>query len=142
MPFGYSIHPRTRLVLTVAKGLVTDADLKSLALAQLEDPALPNRRREFCSLEGVTEARVTRAGLQALAEHDLRHVPRHESYRLAIAAPSDVAFGLARMYQLLVEPVLPECSVYREQDDALSWLETSPEELEFIRGRLAELSAP
>ncbi|GMV82244.1 MAG: hypothetical protein AMXMBFR7_34280 [Planctomycetota bacterium] len=138
MPFTYAIHPRTQLVLTVASGLVTDAELKALAKAQLDDPALPIRRREFCSLEGVTEAGVTRAGLQALVEHDLRHVPRHESYRLTIAAPTDVSFGLARMYQLMVEPVLPECSVFREQAEALRWLEASPEEIEFIRGILAQ----
>jgi len=138
MPFTYAIHPRTQLVLTVASGLVTDAELKALARAQLDDPTLPNRRREFCSLEGVTEAGVTRAGLQALVEHDLRHVPRHESYRLTIIAPSDVSFGLARMYQLMVEPVLPECSVFREQAAALRWLEASEEEIAFIRGQIAE----
>ncbi|MCZ7645328.1 MAG: hypothetical protein M5U26_08590 [Planctomycetota bacterium] len=136
MPFTYTLHPTTRLVVTVAAGQVTDADLLALFHAQSSDTRIPTRRREYVSLEKVTEPKVTSAGIGMLVDRDREQVARHESYRLAVVAPSDVAYGFSRMYQMLMEEALPECAVFRNHAEASEWLGLSADEMDFVREKL------
>lgn len=49
--------------------------------------------------------------------------------RCAVLAPSDLAFGIARMYQLGTSPEAIDLQVFRDLRSALSWLEISDQAL-------------
>ena len=56
------------------------------------------------------------AGLDAAAG------PALGSYRLAIVAPRDDVYGMARMYQALTEQAFPHVGVFRDLATAAAWL--------------------
>lgn len=71
----------------------------------------------------VTSADYTTADLRALAELDKTISPiARKGAVIAIVAPSDVQYGLSRMWQALVEGTVWETMVCRSREDAQSWI--------------------
>lgn len=92
--------------------------------------------QEFYAIGPITKHvmwDLTRAELEHLREEDVRSIgetPRKFSEernggRTAIVAPTDLAFGLARMYEFISDPseVLIEIQVFRSVEEATQWLE-------------------
>ena len=44
------------------------------------------------------------------------------SRKIAVVAPSDVAFGMARTYEAMRPPSVSQFHVFREIDEAMEWL--------------------
>ncbi len=45
--------------------------------------------------------------------------------RIAIYSPTDLPYGLSRMYRAMQNESLQTIEVFRSKDDAISWVETS-----------------
>ena len=60
--------------------------------------------------------------MRRAAEIARRFDERTGSVRVAVLAPSDVAFGLARMYSILVDSLQREVRVFRRAAEARAWL--------------------
>lgn len=64
-----------------------------------------------------------------LDSSEIRSIARNESEedlpvsRMAIVTGAEVAYGLARMFQILAEDASYEVTVFRDVDDALAWLD-------------------
>ncbi len=86
------------------------------------DPSLD----DLIDLRGVTHMGVTGAGLHRLiAMYDQRESDGHPT-RAAIVAPTDVLYGVARMFQTLRGEDTPDViEVFRSIGDALCWLDES-----------------
>ena len=124
MPIVYSIDPsRSRVTLTYT-GTITDRELFETFDRLYQDPLHRVGMDELSDLRAVHNVTVTSVGLQALADQTSRLLDQaHQSWRVAVVAPQDVVFGLARMYGLFREDSPELVRVFRDLPSAEAWLE-------------------
>jgi hypothetical protein len=125
VPIEYRIDHERRLVTARGYGIFSDEDvfryqsevwsrLGVVGYEELVDVSQVERI-ELPSPERVKE----------LAKFSARMDPRSSSSRLAVVAPSEFAFGLARMYEAyrnLDDRSTKMVSVFRSMDEALAFL--------------------
>jgi hypothetical protein len=119
MPVYFKINKEHRLVLSTASGVFTVAD----ALAHQENLRKhPDFDPSFSQLMDFTQ--VTRIELK---EEDVQRLAQASIFspdsRRALVTTSDVAFGLARMFEMLRDTMGEKgIRVFRNLDDALEWI--------------------
>jgi hypothetical protein len=119
MPTCYSIDLEHRVVLTIIDGDATDADLTEHVRALHADPQFSPEMAELVDLSGVTQIYVTTAGIRTVAQSAVHA----RLARRAFIAPTDVLFGLSRMYQSFWNDGAPdELKVFRTRQPALEWV--------------------
>jgi len=121
MPVTYEIDAPRRLVRTLATGVVTYAELARHLAEEERDDAL--------GLAEVIDARGARTDLtpeqvRSLVAMTDALVRKGRFGALALATDNDVAFGMARMYEILAGRLPVEIGVFRDLDDALAWLDS------------------
>ena len=107
MPGAYTIDLARSLVLSRGWGVVTDRELLAHARALTAD------------LRDVTDAQVTASTNKQML---VRLNPFGAGARRAMVVTCDVAFGMARMYQIPRDGSPDKLEIFREMDDALQWL--------------------
>ena len=122
MPISYTIDSTRQLVRTTATGILTDRDVLTHKKVLAADPRFRPGMRELSDVRGVTDLRVTSAGVHAMVAADAAHTVQSGAHQLAIVAGHDVVFGMARMYQTLTESTVSKVAVFRSQEDAIEWL--------------------
>ncbi|MFO7626933.1 MAG: hypothetical protein R6V62_06725 [Candidatus Fermentibacteraceae bacterium] len=120
MPFTYSIDPERHIVTSTAFGVVSDEDFlmhnRKLPGDERFDPAF----RQIIDLTGIQPgSRVKTSTLHELAQKN----PFSPCSRRAIVAVTELAFGLARMYGLLLGGTCSEnTGVFQSREEAEAWL--------------------
>jgi hypothetical protein len=118
MGMSYTIDQGRRIVLARAWGVISTQDVQDVSSRILADPAFHSTYSSLTDLSDVTDVTVDRKVLAATAS-----VPLFEdSARRAFVAPSDIAFGMARMFATLAERSGREVRVFRELHLAEAWL--------------------
>ena len=120
--FAYDDALRRRIA-TFA-GPIGDRELLDAYESLLNDPTYDPSVDDLIDLRGVTHMAVTGAGLHRLiALYDDRLSNGYQT-RAAIVAPSDVLYGVSRMFQMLRGDTNPdEVEVFRTLAGATRWLE-------------------
>ncbi|HEX5042148.1 MAG TPA: hypothetical protein VFV75_04530 [Candidatus Polarisedimenticolaceae bacterium] len=144
MPIAYGIDREKRLVVALPYGTMEDADVfgyqrevwslpdvagfdELIDMTDVQHIALPSAQR-------VVDLAELSAGMEAGGEKGRRPA------RMAIVAPSDLAFGLGRMYQayraMKGQGVPRQVGVFRTMAEALEFLgiEGGPQEAERLLG--------
>lgn len=116
-------HAARRRIATFC-GAVGDRDLYDAYASLLRESTYDASVDDLIDLRRVTHMAVTSAGLHRLiALYDGRASGGFAT-RAAIVAPTDVLFGVARMFQTLRGDANPdEVEVFRNLEGALLWLE-------------------
>ena len=125
MPIAFSVDADHRVRTAVFRDRVTDTELVDAYRALLAsgyDPALD----DLVDLTLVTDLDVSGAAVRRLADL-FEDGPAAPPTRLAIVAPRDHHFGLARMYQSLRAEAPEETRIFRARADALAWLGLPPD---------------
>jgi hypothetical protein len=120
MPFTYTVDPNLRLVLTTGTGIVSDEDSQQLSAMQRSDPQIHAAMRELLDLRRVERLSITPSWLRTRAATDKRYAAEYAN-TLAIVVGSEVAFGFARMYELLTDEYF-RIRVFRDYAEACEWL--------------------
>lgn len=121
MPIAYRIDESRGLVITTATGSLTDQDILGLKSRLAADPQWSPSMRELSDVRAIDRLDVTFSGVQKMVWRD-ENIPSIRKYRLAIIAPQDHVFGMARMYEMLTKRSVPNVMVFREPEEALAWL--------------------
>ena len=131
MPIAYGIDPERRLVVAAPFGTLTDQDIfgyqrevwsrpevagfdELVDMNDVEHIALPSPQRviDLAELSATMEGASDRVG---------------RAPRMAIVAPTDISFGLGRMYQayrrMKSQGVPRHVGVYRTMQEALAFLD-------------------
>lgn len=116
-------EPAHRRVVTF-RGPITDRELLEAYELLLGDPTYDASMDDFIDLREVTHMGVTSSGLHRLItmfeERDSPGFPT----RSAILAPTDVLYGVSRMFQTMRGDEPPdEIEVFRSLEETLCWLE-------------------
>jgi hypothetical protein len=120
MPLTYRIVSEERLVLTEGSGVLTDADVLAHKERLLSDPAFQPGMRELSDIRAIERIAVTPEGVRAMVDYDRR--AGVAAHRLALVVSQEVAFGMARMYQLVGAREDQSVGVFRSIDEAMQWL--------------------
>lgn len=125
LPGAYDFDQEGGVVFTRFWGVVEDGDLTAVRRAIARDPDIRPPIYELVDLRGVENLAVTSRGIQAVVDIDMA-LREKASLRIATAlvAEEEVAFGMARMFELLSSsrnsPRYVE--VFRNAEEALNWL--------------------
>ena len=122
MPVTFEIDPVRRIVWTVASGCVTYDELARHLAAEEREDALG--LGEMFDGRGATTD-VTPEQVRALVTRTDALVRQGRFGALAIVTDSDFAYGMARMYQILADPLPVRIGVFRTLDEATAWLSSA-----------------
>jgi hypothetical protein len=134
MGIQYVIDEHFGLVVAEARGHVEDRDLLDYAKRLLADPDRTRAKHELVDLRRVDDSsEVSSAGVRRLAEFWSDRSAMMAGGRLAIIAPSEVGYGMSRMYQILRSDGPDSIQVFRQRGEALRWLDVDPDRAEELR---------
>lgn len=127
MPISYRIDTERNLVLAKGDGIINDADLLEFRRQLVSDPAFHPNMRELTDFRDVEKHEHNLEGLNKFLEQEKKYADRlGRDYRIAIVTSSDLHFGFSRMYIAGVSDMLPEVQVFRDIDEAETWLFETP----------------
>jgi hypothetical protein len=115
------VDPQARVVVLAVSGELGDRELLSLADALERDPEVGSDFSLLMDLRRASGQNVTSAGVRALAARPLVLSP---TSRRAVVVPSDLGYGMARMYEMLSDRRGGATRVFRDYGDARRWVET------------------
>ena len=118
MPTFYRIDVRNRVVIHELAGVVTDQELSNNQRELRRDPDYDPVFGQLIDACYVTDIAVSSDLVVALA----KATPNVPGAKRAIVVASDVAFGMARMFQIIREDAPEEVRVFRDIDEARRWL--------------------
>jgi hypothetical protein len=119
MAVRIAIDAARGLVIVTVTGELSDETLLEIPAALHANPELRPESSLLVDLSGAEGRRVTSAGVRRLAEQPLYFA---KSSRRAVVVPSDLGFGVARMYDLLRDASGGGVRVYRDRAEAEAWL--------------------
>lgn len=119
MPAFYKIDKERRLVLSSGTGVFNKEAAQAHQERLLTDPEFDPSYSQLMDFTHVTQIDLTAADIQQLA---LRNIFSPESRR-AFLVTNDLAFGLARMFEILRESAGERgIGVFRNLEEALDWV--------------------
>jgi len=118
MPTTYRLDLVNRVVYSRAWGVARDEEFEAHSRSLGADRRFAPDFRQLQDLVDVTEPRVTPAGLRRVAEAN----PFGKNARRAVLVASDIAFGFARMHEMMRGDAGDELQVFRDRAAALAWL--------------------
>ena len=119
MGWKYEIDTVRRAIFSIHEGVVNDEDLLERQRIVAADPDFDPSLSQLADFSGATEILVSSEGVRALAEANL-YSP--ESKR-AFVAPSDLQYGIARMFQILRDDRPETIQIFRTREEAVAWLD-------------------
>lgn len=120
MPVSYEIDGN--LVSAKSYGIVTDRDIHEAVLQLVADPAHTPGCHELWDLTDYSSLEVSSRGVEEMVSMDLHYESNFQGGVIAVLAPSDLAFGMARIYQSLSDNSPVKVGVFRSMGEARDWL--------------------
>ena len=112
-----------RLMTWRPRGTLDDNLLdRVMDFAELEERSIEGPFNRFADFSVLTEIRLKIGHVFKIAEHRRAALAGHEPVKTAIYAPSIVGFGMARMYEHLLEGSPIKVRPFRELAAAAEWL--------------------
>ena len=121
MPASFVIDHVNRLVQSKAWGILEAEDLAATQRGLREDKQFDPMYRQIYDFSDVTEIRLSGEQVRLLAYAS----PFSPEATRAIVVPSDVAYGMARMYALMGDRDPDTFRIFRDAEEALKWLGVS-----------------
>jgi hypothetical protein len=118
MGMNYRIDAARALVLTRVWGTFSNDDLRDGISRLMADPRFDDQFRSLVDMRDVSTITVDAPVVAQTARTPLFA----RGVRRAIVAPSDHAFGIARMYASYAEGDETEIAVFRDLAEAEAWL--------------------
>jgi hypothetical protein len=109
--------------LITGKGALTGPDILTLKAGVDADPTAPRDLAYWLvDLTGVTELQLSGQDFRDIVTIDRRLARRMPAAAVAVVAPKDVAFGLARMWEILADDIGWPTGVFRDVREAEAWI--------------------
>ncbi len=124
MPLLFHVDESTRVFHVQAIGEVNDAELMDLSNCLRQEATFVSGYPILCDCSALTAVLISSSLIESLAR-----AARSRTNFVAAVAPSAVAFGLARMYQIFSDPEDARIHVFARAEDAMAWLDTVVEGL-------------
>ena len=118
MAFYHRIYPDLRLIYLYGDGSYSDSEALAIDDAIRADPQFNG---DFSQLVNLTESsmEVSTKTMKRLADREPLFSPKSKR---AIAARTEIGFGMARMYEMMRGDKPGEVRVFYSIEEATSWL--------------------
>lgn len=125
MPIKFHFPTNKNLVISVHEGIVKDEELIASYKSLLEDNLFDKEMNFLIDLRETDSSSRSREGLNSLAKF-VRTIyqDKYKIPKVAVLAPSDISFGLARVFEGISNDIPINYSVFRSSEEALTWLDT------------------
>jgi hypothetical protein len=120
MAFLFHFDESMKVFHIEAIGEVNDAELMDLRARLRRESAFVSEYPILCDCSALTTVSISPSVIESLAK-----AARSRTNFVAVIAPLAVAFGLARMYQIVGDPEDARIRVFTDADEAMAWLDTS-----------------
>jgi hypothetical protein len=120
MGFWFEFDPGNKVLLVRVEGRLTDELLAELYPTMRKQATATDARAGIVDFSSVSEVALSSAFVREIAKQEPAMVDATRPR--IIVAPHAVAFGLARMFQMLGESTRPLLEVVRTLDEALEKL--------------------
>jgi len=123
MPITFELKPEQQLVIFRHIGDVPDDEFLTFYKDFFENPkatAYQNLLIDLAETKSVSRSSEALQALIMLLREKLKHSSAQR--KVAVIAPEDLSFGLARMYEIFSNDVPWEFEVFREGHAAQAWL--------------------
>ena len=123
MPMTYRIDQDSQLVRIKGQGLVTDDEMVACIAELREDPSLQPHMNTLSDMTNI-DVGFTSKGVVEMIAVMKQSSDRRSAARAAIVTNSDVAFGMARMFQAqsAIWDQDPQFRIFRDMGEACEWL--------------------
>jgi hypothetical protein len=119
MPTFFKIYKERRLVMSVISGVVAIADALAHRQNPRKHPVFDPSFSQLVDLSNVTKIAFSREDVETFAQDTIFSL----NSRRAAVVTGDLAYGLARMFEMLREAKGEEgLRVFRNLDEALDWV--------------------
>jgi hypothetical protein len=123
MPATYTIDQEAGLVRIVCSGVFTNQEMIDCMERLYRDPARSLGMPSLVDCRGVENMQVTPTGCQAAATIGATLLdPVQTPWAVAVIAPQDEVFWIARTFEVLRAGSPQTVRVFREPTDAQRWL--------------------
>ncbi|MBN2318152.1 MAG: hypothetical protein JXR49_03710 [Acidobacteria bacterium] len=123
MPVFFDFKPEYNLVVCRQVGTVDDEEFLASYHSLFEGDRFDPSMALVVDLRRADSSKRSREAIQAFARYWKEWMQKTgKKSRVAVIAPKDVSFGLARMYEAYAESANISFTVFREADAALEWL--------------------
>ena len=118
----FNVDPARRTRVATFLGTVTDAELLGSYGALVAQPDYDATLDDMVDMRGVERLEVSSEAVHRLVSMFTPLDPEGVVTRLAIVAPRDDVFGMARMYEILRSDAPEQIRVFRHRPEAELWL--------------------
>jgi hypothetical protein len=118
VPADYEIDVQRAIVLSRAWGRVLGEEFVDHQKRLRRDPDFKPHFDQLWDCRDVESTQASAEDMRELAANN----PFTGGSRRAVVAPSNAVFGLSRMFEILTEDTQDEFKVFRDWDEARSWL--------------------
>lgn len=123
MPIRCKFKPEDDLVIFVHSGIVPDEEFLESYKDYHNDPRFDRSYNLLVDLRKTESSERSPQALKEVAEFRREFFKNfYERPKVAIIAPNDISFGLARVYEAYSDVVPENLVVFRAADAALAWL--------------------
>jgi len=124
MSITFTVNNKDKYFTSFFKGLVTDDELLNSFIAFYESEQWLPGMNELTDLSEGDASQITTDGLRKLAVFTEQIFRKNEVEfsKTAVYAPKDLAYGLSRMYEVMIDESPENFQVFRDIDKAKRWL--------------------
>ncbi len=131
----YKIIKNKRLLIYKPEGVLTDTGIMDYINRVLQDADFKAGLLEFIDLSSVTEWQLTHSEVEKITFFDnVDMSPIKKIAKTGIYAPTDIAFGMARMYQTLAERYHSDIFISKDLEEATQYLGFSAKDIAALLG--------
>lgn len=127
MPIEYKINSELRTVFTTAWGQLSISELPEYLKRLVADSQYESTFGVLVDASALEGVGLTPEAMRHFAESTRDTAQGLAGARVSIYAPTDVIYGMMRMYQIIREEAPYEIQIFREMNEARRWLGLTPE---------------
>ena len=124
MPIKFHFRPDNNLIISVHKGIVKDDEFINSYRSLCENYLFKTGMNLLVDLRKADSSYRSSEGLYSIAGFlESRYQDFNKEPKIAVLAPKNISFGLARVFHALSGNIPIEYSIFRSSEEALSWLD-------------------
>jgi hypothetical protein len=127
---AFNINPERNLIIYKPVGTISALDIIDYIQSVVKDADFREGMNEYIDLSEVENWNLDHQEVEKVTYVDSNGMETvKKTNKCAIFAPSDIAFGMARMYQNFADKYNSKIYISRELEDALAYIELKKEDV-------------
>ncbi len=123
MPLNLKYIDDAKGIYVTLEGKVTLDDLKAGALEAYSEEHIQNQIYQIIDFTSCSSFDLSSSDMQEIAKIDIEASKINPNIKIAIIAPSDLAFGMCRVYEAYADETGFDIMVLRSREEAASWIQ-------------------